>query len=153
MASTRGHRQSQHVVVSASELAQVGVCEKRVVFEHRHGKRRTVAQQRDIQRGLRAHQRFYRERHLDSGGRGRCFVATQAFGPQASETATLRRFRDQVLRPWWIGRWLIRCYYRIAPAICDRIEHRPVVRRAVHCALVPIVCCAALWMSGSRERP
>ncbi len=52
--------------VSASELAQMGVCERLVVFEQCYGKRRTLAQRRAIRRGQRAHLRFYRERHLDA---------------------------------------------------------------------------------------
>lgn len=64
----------QKLSVSASELAQMGVCERLVVLEHRYGKRRTVEQQRAAMRGLRAHERFYRERRRDSVCRGRCLV-------------------------------------------------------------------------------
>lgn len=66
--------------VSASELAQMGVCERLVVFEHRYGKRRTVEQQQAIKRGRRAHGRFYREQHRDSARPGRCLVAFTEFG-------------------------------------------------------------------------
>ena len=47
--------------VSASELAQMGRCERFVLFEHELGHRRTTQQQRDRARGLRAHEQFYRE--------------------------------------------------------------------------------------------
>ena len=47
--------------VSASELAEMGVCERRVLLAHRHGLRRTSAQRRAMQRGLRAHARFHRD--------------------------------------------------------------------------------------------
>ena len=66
--------------VNASELAQMGVCERLVVFEHRCGKRLTVEQQQAIKRGLQAHKRFYRERHRDSARLGRYFVAFMEFG-------------------------------------------------------------------------
>jgi len=58
--------------VSASELAQMGVCERLVVFEHHCGKLRTAEQLSAIKRGRRAHRRFYRERNGDSepGKRG-----------------------------------------------------------------------------------
>lgn len=58
--------------VSASELAQMGVCERLVVFEHHCGRLRTAEQQIAIERGRRAHQRLYRERNGDSdrGKRG-----------------------------------------------------------------------------------
>ncbi len=47
--------------VSASELAQMGVCERLVVFEHRLGKRWSLKRRRALERGLRAHERFLRE--------------------------------------------------------------------------------------------
>lgn len=52
--------------VSASELAQMGVCERLVVFEQRYGKRRNLARLHALQRGLDAHQRFYRDGHVDT---------------------------------------------------------------------------------------
>ena len=52
--------------VSASELAQTGVCERLVVFEHRHGKRRLPEQRAAIERGRREHERFHREGRIVS---------------------------------------------------------------------------------------
>lgn len=69
----------QRASVSASELAQMGVCERLVVFEHRYGKRRTVEQQQAAKRGLLAHHRFHRERHRDSTRPGRYFIDFLAF--------------------------------------------------------------------------
>lgn len=67
-AKMHGHRMA---LVSASELAQIGVCERLVVFEHHCGMMRTAEQLSAIKRGRRAHQRFYRERNGDSD-RGKC---------------------------------------------------------------------------------
>ena len=83
--------------VSASELAQMGRCERLVVFEHVHGGRRTESQQRDRKRGLLAHEQFKHE-GLDAMSavalrRGRCFIATCVFG-DSWQTRSLRRFRD-----------------------------------------------------------
>lgn len=64
MASVKRHGR-RRASVSASELAQMGVCERLVVFAHHHGKRRTLEQQRAIWRGRRAHKRFFRERDED----------------------------------------------------------------------------------------
>lgn len=47
--------------ISASELAQMGRCERLVLFEHLHGSRRTKSQQMDRRRGLLAHQKFEQE--------------------------------------------------------------------------------------------
>lgn len=79
MASAKRHGRRK-ASVSASELAQMGVCERLVVFEHRYGKRRTVEQQQAIKRGRRAHARFYRERHMDWTRRWRYFIVFLIFG-------------------------------------------------------------------------
>lgn len=47
--------------VSASQLAQMGVCESLVVFEHRFGKRLLPSQRLALERGRRAHQSFLRQ--------------------------------------------------------------------------------------------
>lgn len=44
--------------VSASEPAQMGRCERLVLFEHLHGNRRCARHQFDRARGLRAHEQF-----------------------------------------------------------------------------------------------
>lgn len=80
MMSVKSH-EYRRASVSASELAQMGVCERLVVFEHRHGKRRTVEQQLAIQRGRWAHARFYRERcDRDLTRPGHCHAAFMVFG-------------------------------------------------------------------------
>ena len=59
--------------VSASELAQMGVCERLVVFEHRYGKRCLPEQQAAIECGQREHEQFYREGRIASAPPGRRF--------------------------------------------------------------------------------
>jgi hypothetical protein len=54
----RRERSRREVRVSASELAQMGVCERLVVFEHRYGKRPSRPQKLALERGRRAHQSF-----------------------------------------------------------------------------------------------
>ena len=135
--------------VSASELAQMGRCEKLVVFEHLHGSRRTDSQQRDRRRGLLAHRQFEQE-GLDSmsvavRSRGRCFIATCVFG-EAWQTEVLRRFRDVVWRPKPWGRWLIRLYYRMAPGICAVLRRWPVLQKPVRVALGLIAAGSRMWL-------
>ncbi|MDZ7855740.1 hypothetical protein [Sphaerotilus sp.] len=48
-------------IVSASELARMGLCERMVVLEHRFGQRLSVAGLAATARGRRAHARFLRE--------------------------------------------------------------------------------------------
>ncbi len=102
----------QRESVSASELAQMGVCELLVVFEHQYGKRRTAEQQRAATRGLRAHMRFYRERQGDSARQGRCFGAALVFESQVLGTMLLRCFGYRVSRLWRAWHSLIRCLVR-----------------------------------------
>ena len=90
-------------VVSASELAEMGVCERRVLLAHRHGTRRTSAQRRAMRRGLRAHERFHRD------------------GLAAKEGASRRR------RPTFasFGRWFVGLCTRIALAVlCGLVGRR-----------------------------
>jgi hypothetical protein len=48
-------------MVSASELAQKGACERLVLFEARYGKRKSRCQQEAIERGRREHGKFFRD--------------------------------------------------------------------------------------------
>jgi hypothetical protein len=89
----------QKVTVGASELAQMGVCERLVVFEHRYGRQRTAEQQRAAMRGLRAHKRFYRERHEDLACRGRCL-----FGHFRCCVRTFQHAWYRLIR--YVARWL-----------------------------------------------
>lgn len=64
-----------------------------------------------------------------SGGAG-CFITTAAVGAvglsdDCWELATLRRFRDTVLLPDADGRQLVADYYRLAPAVVERVNRRP----------------------------
>ena len=137
--------------VSASELAQMGVCERLVVFEHRHGNRTTTAQRAAIRRGLRAHEEFYREGRAAQTTHGRCFIATTVFG-DGPETEVLLGFRDRVLRRRPMGRWLIAAYYRHAPRICLALERRGCARSMLRMVLRPVVSAAAVWVKIAEAR-
>ena len=120
-----GKRRLRSASVSASELAQMGVCERLVVFEHRYGKRCLPEQQAAIERGRREHERFYREGRLASAPRGRCFIATMVFG-EGQETQTLRAFRDRHLLP--------RCARRLPDAGATSVgAHGAADRAAANC--------------------
>lgn len=137
---TAGKKRSK--AVSASELSQMGVCERLMVFEHLYGKRVSPAQRQAVRRGLMEHERFYQEGIHASARRGRCYIATLVLGP-GHETMVLRRFRDHVLRPYGAGRWAIKAYYRTAPAICRILEHWPRLQPAVRLALRAVALAAA----------
>jgi hypothetical protein len=147
-------RKKRPRAVRASELAQMGVCERLVVFEHRFGKRSTEHQRQAIKRGLKVHAQFYREGILASDAteasdkKGRCYIATLIFGP-GRETAALRIIRDRVLRPYATGRWLIRVYYRTAPGLCVVLERYSWLQPVIRTMLKPIVWLADHALRGN----
>ena len=135
-------------MVSASELSQMGACERLVLFEAKYGKRMSRCQQEAVERGRREHAKFFRD-----GVRSRadvqtslsapwCFCASLAWGPKAPETDLLRRFRDRILRRSSAGRGLIQLYYRTAPGLCRRLEGRRKLICALRLGLKP-----ALWIA------
>ena len=91
-------RRRGNMMVSASELAQMGRCEQLVAFEHRHGQRRLPHQEAARRRGLVAHERFEQEglavRSAGLRHAGRCFVDGLLFG-EAWQTEALRQLRTR----------------------------------------------------------
>jgi len=141
-------RPGQRDEVTATELAEMGFCEMRVLLAHLHGEHTTTEQRKARARGLSAHQQYYEEGKA-SGDR-RCFIATCVFGPDAAETQVLRAYRDAVLlpRPW--GRWLVQIYYRTAPAVCSFLDRSPAAAAAVRALLRKLVDqCRSVVCEGS----
>lgn len=154
-----GWRNRNRRAVSASELAQMGACERQVYFEHKYGKRTTAEQRSAIARGNREHARFFKEaaragpQLQSSQGKPWCFIASAVFGPTAIETRTLRLFRDQVLRPTRLGRIAIRFYYRVTPTICPWLLKTKWATRIVRCMLLRLVKLARLVLvARARKR-
>lgn len=137
--------------VSASELAQMGVCERRVKFEHDRGRRRTPGQLLSMERGRLAHENFYQDGQDVARTGGRCFVATLVFG-EAPETLILRCFRDQVMRPRPLGRRFIVAYYRFAPTVCRFLDRRPSLLPVARWLLRGVVPIAGRWLEWQRRR-
>lgn len=127
MRDARQDGRPQGDLVSASELAQLGYCERVSFFDWRDGPKRTREQVAAQERGDAAHERFHRD-SLEivraSQTRGKCFVATLALG-DCEETRALRAARDLYLRRSAGGRWCIWAYYRLSPALCRALERRP----------------------------
>ncbi len=142
---------------AATDLAQMGVCEKRMHFEATLGKRKSAAQERDSGRGTARHDRFHRDAVRYQPGvktseprSNRCFVATAVFG-ESPETRTLRQFRDTVLQRHWIGRAAIAVYYFVGPCIADLLlagRHRQAIARAL---LRPVVRIAGQILASRRD--
>jgi len=132
--------------VSASELAQMGVCERLVLFEYRYGQRRSAQQRKDMARGGREHRRFFREGQVQPIRKGPCFIATLVYG-EGREVSALRSFRDRVLLRSMLRRGVILAYYRAAPAVCRILAGHPWLIRVMRALLRP-----AIWMAAGLER-
>ena len=148
----RSRRPVSGRMVSASDLAQMGRCERLVVFEHLHGSRRTAGQQQARARGLVEHEHFYREglaASAQAARKGRCFIATCVFG-EARQTEVLRRFRDEALRSSVWGRRVIRLYYRGAPGVCVVLRRWPQMQIPVRMVL-GVIATGLRWWSGLRR--
>lgn len=143
---------------AATDLAQMAVCEKRMLFEATLGKRRSAAQERDSGRGTARHDRFHRdavryrpEVKTSEPQSSRCFVATAVFG-ESPETQTLRLFRDTVLMRHWTGRAATALYYLVGPCIADCLlagRRRQAIARAL---LRPVVRIAGKILASRRNR-
>lgn len=126
----------QSGAVGASELAQMGRCERLVVLESLHGPRRSTSQEEARRRGIAAHVHFERQGRRATAPVGgstrrpgeRCFVATMVFG-DAWQTDSLRDFRDTVLRPRPWGRRLVAAYYAAGPRLCRVLQRCPPLLR------------------------
>ena len=125
--------------VSATQLAEMGYCEQRMLLAHRLGERTTPAQTRARVRGNEAHLRYLAQ-GLAAKDR-RCFIASCVFGPDAMETQQFRGYRDAVLLPRWWGRCLVAVYYRTAPCVCRLLERWPAglpLARVVLCSFLAV---------------
>jgi hypothetical protein len=111
-------------VVSATELAEMGLCEMRVVLNHRHGRRTTPAQREAMARGTAAHAAYLAQGKAESADL-RKFVVTCVFGLDAPETQMLRTWSIQVLQPRWWGRGVVASYHRVGPSLCRVLDRSP----------------------------
>lgn len=120
-------KRTDREMVSASELAQLGYCERVAHFDWRLGAKRSPEQLKAQERGNAAHHQFYEESVAivrASEKKGRCFVATLVLG-ECAETNALRAFRDLYLRRSAPGRRFIGSYYRLGPDVCNLLrEHQ-----------------------------
>jgi len=144
MDGTRTRRQR---AIRASDLARLVVCEQKAAFEDRYGERQDARSARNIDEGNRQHAAFLRQAFLvnpalkSSEAKPWCF-ASEIFGDFAAETEDLRGFRDRVLRPYAVGRKIIRAYYRMSPVVAAWLSRSPTQRAWMRVAMTPVVWAA-----------
>lgn len=140
--------------VSASQLAQMGTCERMVQLEHQLGRRTTRLQDRAIARGLAEHHRFKvasTRLMATSGDRpgGRCFIATLTLG-EGHQLTTLREYRDTVLKRSSFGRKLVYRYYRMGPRLCSFLARHTRLQRLTR-LVVQVLSVLAAWHLACRR--
>lgn len=139
---------------TVSDIVASVYCEQKLVFDKRHGKARDAATERKAAAGTFEHLRFEWEGYTRNPARllaklgqekprwqarkaadSRCFIASQVYGPNASETEALRAWRDRVLVQSMAGRALVQLYYSTSPALVTLLRKSPwldkIVRRAL----------------------
>ncbi len=78
-----------------------------------------------------------------------CFIATAVYGDaMAPEVCALRRFRDQRLMPYRLGRAAVRGYYRISPPVAHWLSEHPRAARRVR---VPLDHLARHYLEEGKE--
>ncbi|GAM11412.1 hypothetical protein OR1_03728 [Geobacter sp. OR-1] len=74
------------------------------------------------------------------GGGGGCFIATAAYGSYLHpKVMVLRKFRDRWLMTNPVGRMLVRCYYRVSPAMAEVVARHKWLARGCRALLAPIL--------------
>lgn len=83
-----------------------------------------------------------------------CFVATATFGsPMAEEVITLRRFRDQVLNQYCLGRKMIEIYYIISPPIAEFVNRSRIAKCVSRFFLAPIIYLVKCFAGKQQIQP
>ena len=145
-------------MVSASDLSQMGVCERLVRFEARYGKRPSPCQRQAMARGRMEHDKFFEESVRTNPAlktsleKPWCFIASATFGPEAKETRTLRLFRDRILRKMVAGRAAVKMYYRISPGICQWLTSKKTAVAMMRTMMRPIVMVAGVIVKMAAMR-
>lgn len=126
------------ITIAASDLAEMGFCESKVLLKSTLGDRDTEHSAQLRAEGTIAHQQVHQaavKHHNERPAAGtldkRCFIATAVYGGQDSRTEQLRQFRDRRLMRTSSGRKLVELYYWISPSIADMITEAPWLRPIV----------------------
>lgn len=118
--------------VPISELAEMGVCERKIYLRAKYGARTSKDRQAHQRRGEEVHLAAYQQSRPDEGqtpSDKRCFIASCVYGADAPKTNHLRHFRDSKLRRSVPGRLFIRTYYLASPHVVKLLVRVPALKR------------------------
>jgi hypothetical protein len=59
---------------------------------------------------------------------GPCFIATELYGNNSVQVDLLRRYRDQFLLKWRVGRGFVAGYYRLGPRVVRSMRKSALLR-------------------------
>lgn len=136
--------------VTASNLASMGSCERKILMEAKLGRRTSPSRRHAQAEGTNQHLKFFHEAVRSksnvaaSEAKPWCFVASLVYGADAPETKVLRNFRDRVLRQTRPGRSMIGFYYKKSPAVCRHLRGKRSLIRLFRTILLPLVWCARM---------
>jgi hypothetical protein len=117
--------------ISATELAKLGLCEKRLYLDSIYGRGRDTAEQKEAKaRGNDVHEAsrlaaLATPASPRAARDTRCFIASAVYGPHAIKTDQLRAWRDDVLMRSEPGRLFVRVYYAVSPPIARALLRWP----------------------------
>ena len=75
----------------------------------------------------------------------KCFIATAAYGSDMDQhVQMLRKFRNEYMAPFWIGRKLIKTYYKLSPPFARWISDKKNMKAIARGALWPVMGWAEL---------
>jgi len=126
--------------LSATTIAQCSYCENQLVLEKKYGSQKTDLGERRQHQGDEEHLRHHLAavKHGTSKD-GRCFIASEVYGPLAPETEILRNFRDTSLSRNIFGRVFIAIYYDVSPVIVSIIKNMHLLRAPMKLILDALV--------------
>lgn len=126
--------QQEDRIPTVTEIAQLGACERQLLFDHSSGRKRSGQLERKAKEGIRIHKKY---EHMAKSGLSdsRCFIASEVYGEDAWQTCLFREFRDARLQPSLIGRCLVSVYYGFSPVVVKILRRIPGLKRPVRAVL------------------
>lgn len=130
---------------SASQLAQMAVCERQVLLRTRMGDRKTAQQAVRAKWGNEVHDRIHREGHTPSPilherpTDERCSIRTEVYGVDAPETARSHLHLDEVQIGTSTGNWLVILYSRFSLRIARVFDPTRIPRALMKWVLNTVV--------------